>query len=655
MVMICNEVLFWPIGVSPTKGDFVVGWEDALGSEIKVSSHYCSTEPQHYNQTRTVICAFTVNAVKGDDKSRNGITFDNLRLALSALSDHQQFKCLRDRDLGCKPPNRSEVACCWPCSMYGSLKVLGIWEPYPDNSQCNNLPQFISTLNGPWEKSPSRINYRKQLVMYERCGGLQYYCHRARRSADVDGSCMTRFQKSLARISEAESIEKELKHIIQSETIILEKGEHQDPVSIQRSSADGDATQKKEFQPTTLLRQLNKFLTAWSLSILHWNGACIGHSSNPDSSVTLLRHFPLFYACYLFCCKQRKRDLDETTARPRIANVGSYSAIHAMFDGFLGLAVGVAIVSNTSKVQVTISAAWELFHRRLLRDNIGWLETFPVGFKLNVPLTRNMGQEILILMKLFEWSTFALIGAHQHVAIFSFGVAGIAFGFVMLSALLFDLIRLATLHISVVTWVFGKMQKAQVHTLSSLWKLFRGKKRNVLRSRTDTLEYDSMQLLLGTVLFTTCLFLCTTILVYYTFFTVVNLFVTICVVSAWMLYFIVQGFPLRKLSQVHDPMLISENVYFAALSEDEEKKWLTLNELERSDSGQPISGYGCVKKLVSAPQTKKSILSDAYSSHFGGFVSHVLSYLMGIPLGCSSPIANAVLLDAREFYQELQY
>jgi phosphatidylinositol glycan class Q protein len=49
----------------------------------------------------------------------------------------------------------------------------------------------------------------------------------------------------------------------------------------------------------------------------------------------------------------------------------------------------------------------------------------------------------------------------------------------------------------------------------SLFHLFRGKKRNVLRNRIDSCDYDLDQLLLGTILFTLLVFLLPTVFAFY--------------------------------------------------------------------------------------------------------------------------------------------
>jgi phosphatidylinositol glycan class Q protein len=59
------------------------------------------------------------------------------------------------------------------------------------------------------------------------------------------------------------------------------------------------------------------------------------------------------------------------------------------------------------------------------------------------------------------------------------------------------------------------MYSWQLTILISLFHLFRGKKRNVLRNRIDSCNYELDQLLLGTILFTLLSFLLPTVIVFY--------------------------------------------------------------------------------------------------------------------------------------------
>ena len=72
-----------------------------------------------------------------------------------------------------------------------------------------------------------------------------------------------------------------------------------------------------------------------------------------------------------------------------------------------------------------------------------------------------------------------------------------------------------------------RMFYLQVYALGSLWRLFRGKKWNVLRSRVDSAVYNTDQLFVGTLLFTMLLFLLPTTALYYTVFTLVSLYIQV--------------------------------------------------------------------------------------------------------------------------------
>ena len=67
-----------------------------------------------------------------------------------------------------------------------------------------------------------------------------------------------------------------------------------------------------------------------------------------------------------------------------------------------------------------------------------------------------------------------------------------------------------------------RLYKLQTYALGSLWRLFRGKKWNVLRQRVDSAVYDADQLFVGTLLFTILLFLLPTVGLYYVVFAMVS-------------------------------------------------------------------------------------------------------------------------------------
>ncbi|KAJ4365614.1 pig-Q [Neocucurbitaria cava] len=78
-----------------------------------------------------------------------------------------------------------------------------------------------------------------------------------------------------------------------------------------------------------------------------------------------------------------------------------------------------------------------------------------------------------------------------------------------------DLVSLLTFHIYSFYIASARIFHWQLTIIISLFHLFRGKKRNVLRHRIDSCDYDLDQLLLGTILFTLQFFLLPTVFVFY--------------------------------------------------------------------------------------------------------------------------------------------
>jgi len=103
--------------------------------------------------------------------------------------------------------------------------------------------------------------------------------------------------------------------------------------------------------------------------------------------------------------------------------------------------------------------------------------------------------------------------AFPHIVRF-IGFASFA-GATMSLSLVSDLVSLFTLHIHCFYIASARIYSWQLTIITSLFHLFRGKKRNVLRNRIDSCDYELDQLLLGTILFTLLFFLLPTVAVFY--------------------------------------------------------------------------------------------------------------------------------------------
>lgn len=256
-------------------------------------------------------------------------------------------------------------------------------------------------------------------------------------------------------------------------------------------------------------------------------------------------------------CRMCQKQIMGTIAVPQEERANNF--IRLVLDSGTGIMFGLLLVSSWSSgggALISLASSYYV-EQQPLEDWLDWLERFPIGFKLNVPLTIFLGKETRALLKFrgilldtFAGSVASIYpGPVQHPQILlgiqsTVVLASLAFGGSGCLALCMDILRLSTIHLALLSKGFRYVYSMEFYLLGSMWLLFRGKKRNILRNRMDTMEYDSMQLLLGSILFVVTLFLLTTVLVYYTFFSLFDLVARSgASVTLWVLYVCLQDFP----------------------------------------------------------------------------------------------------------------
>ncbi|ESO84750.1 hypothetical protein LOTGIDRAFT_236105 [Lottia gigantea] len=151
-----------------------------------------------------------------------------------------------------------------------------------------------------------------------------------------------------------------------------------------------------------------------------------------------------------------------------------------------------------------------------LTELINLLMGAPAGLKLNYLLTQFLGQ--FFLYHVYIWTGYVQLiqPLLSWIVYLSLPISILGLSFQI--SLLQDLLFLLTIHIYCFYVYAARVYNLEVSTLAALWRLFRGKKWNVLRERVDTAAYDIDQLFFGTLIFTILLFLLPTILLYYTVF-----------------------------------------------------------------------------------------------------------------------------------------
>lgn len=110
-----------------------------------------------------------------------------------------------------------------------------------------------------------------------------------------------------------------------------------------------------------------------------------------------------------------------------------------------------------------------------------------------------------------------------------------------------DLVSVLTLHIYSFYIASARIFNWQLNIIFSLFHLFRGKKRNVLRNRIDSCDYDLDQLLLGTILFTLLFFLLPTVFVFYLTFASARMAIIVLKAVLDTLLMLLNHFPIFAL------------------------------------------------------------------------------------------------------------
>lgn len=185
-------------------------------------------------------------------------------------------------------------------------------------------------------------------------------------------------------------------------------------------------------------------------------------------------------------------------------------------DVIIGIALGSYIIENASFVAKQMDLLIDAYSIEGLKNMIKWLMDWPAGLKLNNELAQFLGELFIWVIDYWDGCMQQLRPALPHIIRF-IGVTSFA-GASLPISMFSDLTSMLTLHIYSFYIASARIYNWQLTIIVSLFHLFRGKKRNVLRNRIDSCDYDLDQLLLGTILFTLLFFLLPTVAVFYATF-----------------------------------------------------------------------------------------------------------------------------------------
>ncbi|CAB3224205.1 unnamed protein product [Arctia plantaginis] len=211
----------------------------------------------------------------------------------------------------------------------------------------------------------------------------------------------------------------------------------------------------------------------------------------------------------------------------------------------MDLALGYIALQLLPKNKVDISSALMGVLERLINllySLLKWLMGAPVGLKLNNAFNKMLGKYFLYHVQLW-WLFLDVSGERLDIILHIYNYIGYL-GFTFQTAIVSDLICIATFHSYCIYVYAARLFNIQISGLIALLRLFVGRKYNPLRGGIDSCEYTNQELFVGTVAFTILLLLLPTTALYYIVFTAFRVLSLVIQYALSKLIYIVQTSPL---------------------------------------------------------------------------------------------------------------
>lgn len=154
-------------------------------------------------------------------------------------------------------------------------------------------------------------------------------------------------------------------------------------------------------------------------------------------------------------------------------------------------------------------------YERCLNQIILWLMNSPAGFKLNNELARFLGQLIFWVLEFWKNKALTPFVNNFPLILKSVQVISMYGGMTMATAMILDVFNLLFFNLYGLYTSCTRIYLWQLLILGTLFRLFYGKKYNVLKNRVDSNDYEFDQLMVGIILFTVLLYLLPTVFAFY--------------------------------------------------------------------------------------------------------------------------------------------
>ncbi|CAI4062860.1 phosphatidylinositol N-acetylglucosaminyltransferase SKDI_07G4680 [Saccharomyces kudriavzevii IFO 1802] len=221
-----------------------------------------------------------------------------------------------------------------------------------------------------------------------------------------------------------------------------------------------------------------------------------------------------------------------------------------------GLILGAVLTENREFLVSTCHKVLKFFLYDSLKMITTLLASNPFGIKLNAELA-NFLSELFLWVIEFSYTAFIkfLIDPETLSNLFTLTIymmflVGCSFAV----SLVIDFFAVLSFPIYIFYRISSKLYHCQLNIMGSLFNLFCGKKKNVLRNRVDHNYFQLDQLLLGTLLFIILVFLTPTVMAFYMSYTILRMLTITIEISLEAVIALINHFPLfALLLRLKDP------------------------------------------------------------------------------------------------------
>ncbi|KAH9819024.1 N-acetylglucosaminyl transferase component-domain-containing protein [Melampsora americana] len=214
------------------------------------------------------------------------------------------------------------------------------------------------------------------------------------------------------------------------------------------------------------------------------------------------------------------------TAGPNMSGVLFNTLWLIANDIIFGRSSATLLIENSNLLAVWLESTLEEYTVAFIRKALQWTNSYPAGLKLNDELCETFYTGSVLIVDL--WYTYVLkptFGVLPHIILMTGCISFCGHTFTL--AVASDFLALSTFHLWVVYRLFTFVFDWHLRTLQFLFNIFRGRKFNVLRDRTEPATYQLDQLILGTILFTLATFLFPTVLAFYVLLSVPRVLIVV--------------------------------------------------------------------------------------------------------------------------------